>query len=203
MAETNMGRATPGLREQVDALMATRLTVMPELEGPLAEVCPGGGPVTMTLATALGSESMELSLDRDLCCLVERDTMGELPGLLARPALVGRAPGADDELVVVLPALDGFILPLMAVLGPAPCGGLEVTRFMEREVAEEHRVGDFYDWFGLGVRAADVLYIGSEAEDEIRRWPVTNRSPEPFWRLARLPRDRALGQWRPGDRGGE
>lgn len=50
---------------------------------------------------------------------------------------------------------------------------------------------------------ADVLHIGSAAEDEIRRWSVTNRAPEPFWRLAQLPRDKVLGEWRPGEKGGE
>ena len=199
--------AAPGLREQVDALMFTRLTVMPELEGPLADICPGGGPVTMALGALLGAESMELSRDPDRCCLVGRDVMGELPRLLARPALVGRPTRGRDRLEVVLPAMDGFCNPLIVGLMPAREGGLEVGDFGSRAVRQVYGGTGFYRYFGAGIRPERVLYVGSASEREL----ASLLRPEldvlgldgPFGMLSELPRDRVLGQWRPGEKGGE
>lgn len=174
----------PSFAKQLDSIMETRLTVMPELSGPVSLLFPEGGPVTIKLETILAAMCEGLATHEQLCCYAELDVIKSLPNLLSRPALLADARAEDGGVIAVLTSRGGLLHPLIVLLTPVKEGGLELRSFLSAAIHELFG-SDFYDYFGTAIKPEDVAFIDSAEEKKLAA--ILRRKP--FEGLGNLPRD--------------
>lgn len=162
------------------------LMISPHTEGTLSDLGAVDRPVTMTVNHAWlamqpgpweGGEYHQHG--------IPSETLKRLPWLLERPALVANSKDDRTKLVLALAATDDRGMPLIASVKIDALGRIDMDRFISNLVCTVFGPEEFYDYFGLGLKPRDIVYIDSESEEALRE--ITGK--EVFGHLRNLSRD--------------
>lgn len=162
------------------------LMISPHTEGTLASLGAVDRPVTMTVKHAWlamqpgpweGGEYQQHG--------IPSETLKKLPWLLERPALVANSKDDRTKLVLALAATDDRGMPLIASVKIDALGRIDMDRFISNLVCTVFGPEEFYDYFGLGLKPRDIVYIDSASEEALCE--MTGR--EVFGHLRNLSRD--------------